>query len=138
MLSDNDREVFATLADIIIPAWNRMPSASAVGVHLQLLDAVLNARPDLTPGVTRAIGYFTGKEPSAALNGLYREDREAFDAFTLAATGGYYMADRVRAALGYPGQEAPPYNPFETPDYLTDGSLERVTRRGAIYRSTPR
>jgi hypothetical protein len=41
--------------------------------------------------------------------------------------------------LAYPGQ-APggSYDPHETPDYLLDGTLERVVRRGPLYRPTPR
>jgi hypothetical protein len=138
MFTDADRSVFARLADALIPAWKALPAASAVGVHKDLLDAVLAARPDLTDGVKQTIEYARQRETSAALNGLYRDNRSAFDALALAATGGYYMAEGVRTILGYPGQESPPYDPFETPNYLLDGSLERVTRRGAIYRSTPR
>jgi len=138
MLSDADRGVFARLADALIPAWKKLPAASAVGVHKDLLDAVLAARPDLVDGVRQAIEYARERETSAALNGLFHDNKGAFDALTLAATGGYYMAEDVRTTIGYPGQESPPYDPFETPEYLLDGILERVTRRGAIYRSTPR
>jgi hypothetical protein len=137
-LSENDRAVFAGIADVIVPAWERMPAASAVGVHTHLLDTVLRVRPDLADDVCAAIEFCRNREPSKAVNSLYREKRAVFDAFTLAVTGGYYMADEVRALIGYPGQVSPEYNPRETAQYLTDGILERVTRRGAIYRPTPR
>jgi hypothetical protein len=137
-LSESDRDVFAGIADVIVPAWERMPAASTVGVHTHLLDTVLRARPDLVDGVRKAIEHCRSREPSEAVNSLYRENRAVFDAFTLAVTGGYYMADEVRALIGYPGQESPEYDPYETAQYLTDGILERVTRRGAIYRPTPR
>jgi hypothetical protein len=137
-LGESDRAVFAAIADIIVPAWERMPAASAVGVHTDLLDTVLRARPDLADGVHQAIEHCRDREPSEAVNSLYRENRAAFDTFTLAVTGGYYMADKVRVLLGYPGQESPEYDPYETAQYLTDGILERVTRRGSIYRPTPR
>jgi hypothetical protein len=138
MLSERDRSIFAGIADVIIPAWERMPSASSVGAHKDLLDTVLRVRPDLADGVRTTIEFCRDRDPSEAVNRLYRENRAAFDAFTLAATGAYYMAEPVRALLGYPGQENSPYDPHETPQYLTDGILERVTRRGAIYRPTPR
>ena len=54
------------------------------------------------------------------------------------ATGGYLMSETVREAMGYPGQEPAPYDPHETPEYMTNGMLERVTLRGPIYRPTPR
>jgi hypothetical protein len=137
-LSQSDRDVFAGIADVIVPAWERMPAASTVGVHTDLLDTVLRVRPDLADGVRQAIEHCRNREPSEAVNSLYREKRAVFDTFTLAVTGGYYMADKVRALIGYPGQESPEYDPYETAQYLTDGILERVTRRGAIYRPTPR
>jgi len=137
-LGEGDREIFAGIADVIVPAWERMPAASAVGVHTHLLDAVLRARPDLADGVREAIEHCRNREANEAINSLYRENRSAFDAFTLVVTGGYYMAENVRALIGYPGQESPEYDPYATAQYLTDGMLERVTRRGAIYRSTPR
>ena len=138
MFTDSDRGIFGKMADIIIPAWEQMPSASAVGVHEKLLDAVLQARPDLVDGVKSAVEFCRGRSAGEAVNDLFRSDKAVFDAFTLAATGAYYMDKTVRKLLGYPGQENPPYDPMETPDYLTDGLLERVTRRGAIYKSTPR
>jgi hypothetical protein len=138
MFTDSDRDIFGKMADIIIPAWEQMPSASAVGVHEKLLDAVLQARPDLVDGVRSAVEFCRGRSAGEAVNDLFRSDKAVFDAFTLAATGAYYMDKTVRKLLGYPGQESPPYDPMETPDYLTDGLLERVTRRGAIYKSTPR
>jgi hypothetical protein len=138
MLAENDRNVFAQMADIIIPAWQRMPAASSVEVHKQLLDDVLRVRPDIVDGVKQAIAFCSGRTPSEGVNALFHVNKSAFDAFTLAATGAYYMDGTVRKLVGYPGQESPPYNVMDTPDYLTDGTLERVTRRGAIYKSTPR
>lgn len=138
MLTANDRQVFAAIADIIIPAWETKPAASSVGVHDKLLDTVLRVRPDLTDGIKRSIAFCANRDPSEAINALYREDRTAFDAFTLAATGAYYMSETVRQGIGYPGQESPPYDAHATPEYLTNGTLERVVRRGPIYRPTPR
>lgn len=138
MLTDNDRKVFAAIADIIIPAYADKPAASAVGVQNDLLDTVMRVRPDLSEGIMRTISYCKERDPSEALNALYREDRPSFDAFALAATGGYYMSPTVRVIIGYPGQESPPYDAHETPEYLVDGTLERVTRRGPMYRLTPR
>src|SRR5436305_11654391 len=113
MLTDSDREVFGRMADILIPAWTHMPSASAIGVQQKLLDDVLRARPDLADSVTSAIEFCKERSAGEALNELYRSNRGAFDAFALAATGAYYMDDEVRKLLGYPGQESPPYDPTD-------------------------
>ena len=133
-----DRETFAALADRLVPAYGKMPAASAVKVEAELLDLVLRARPDLEEGLARALKACAGKDPSQAVNALHSADAEAFGALSLAVTGAYYMAEEVWKKLGYPGQEGATYDPHETPSSLTDGSLERVVRRGPLYRPTPR
>ena len=138
-LTDQDRKTFAGVADRLVPAHGRMPAASAVKVEGELLDLVLRARPDLEEGLARALKACAGKDPSQAVNALHGSDADAFGALSLAVTGAYYMADEVWKQLGYPGQ-APggSYDPHDTPDYLTDSTLERVVRRGSLYRPTPR
>ena len=137
-INDDDRITFATLADYLIPEYGNKPTATAVGVHQDLLDKVLAVRPDLSTDFLRGVRFAAGKDISEALNSLNKEDRVAFDAITLVASGGYLMSETVREAMGYPGQEPAPYDPQETPEYMTNGMLERVTLRGPIYRPTPR
>ena len=132
------RAVFQQLADVLVPAHGKMPAASAVGAHETLLDDVLKHRPDIRDDLLRALMAARGQEPRAAANNLLRQDEAAFNALGLAASGAYYMSPRVRELLGYPGQESVPYDPYATPEYLTDGLLERVVARGPIYRGTPR
>ena len=60
----------------------------------------------------------------------------AFGALTTVTTGGYMMTDEARAAVGYPGQDAATYDVDETPEYVSNGMLDRVIRRGPIYRDT--
>lgn len=131
------RARFGKVADLLIPAYRQFPAATAVGVHEKLLDDVLEFRPDIAEAFMRGLARIDAADLSADLNALYRDDAEAFNAVSLAASGGYYMAAKVREILGYPGQEAVPYDPHEVADYLTDHMLERVARRGPIYRETP-
>lgn len=137
-LNETQRTRFAALADRLLPAWRNMPAASTVHVHREMLDLALQARPDLADDFARGLSAAMEGEPSEAINRLFRTDHAAFNAVNLLATAAYYMTDEVRALIGYPGQENAPYDPHETPDYLTDGTLERVVRRGAMYRPTPR
>ena len=132
------RAVFQQLADVLVPAHGKVPAASAVGAHETLLDDVLKHRPDIRDDLLRALIAARGQEPRAAANNLLRQDEAAFNALGLAASGAYYMSPRVRELLGYPGQESVTYDPYATPEYLTDGLLERVVARGPIYRGTPR
>ncbi len=132
------RAVFQQLADVLVPAHGKMPAASAVGAHEALLDDVLKHRPDIRDDLLRALTKAQGQEPIAAANNLLRQDAAGFNALGLAVSGAYYMSPRVRELLGYPGQESVSYDPYATPNYLTDGMLERVVARGPIYRATPR
>jgi hypothetical protein len=132
------RAVFEQLADVLVPAHGKMPAASVVGAHEGLLDDVLKHRPDIRDDLLRALAAAKGREPRAAANDLLRQDAAAFNALGLAVSGAYYMSPRVRELLGYPGQESVSYDPYATPDYLTDGMIERVVVRGPIYRPTPR
>ncbi len=135
--TEKDRLRFASLADRLLPQWRNMPAASAVRVHRDMLDLILEVRPDLIEDFFRGVRGSGEGDPSEAINMLYRNDHAAFNAVNLVAVAAYYMTDEVRAIIGYPGQENAPYNPQETPAYLMDGTLERVVRRGSLYRSTP-
>ena len=137
-VTDIDRARFAALADRLIPAFGKMPAASSVGVQGEMLDLVLQVRPDLADDFARGLAACSSETASESINALFRQDHAAFNAINLVAVASYYMTDEVRALIGYPGQENAPYDPHETPDYLTDGSLERVARRGPVYRPTPR
>lgn len=136
-LSPELRTAFAAVADLLIPAYKKYPSATSVGVHEKMLDDVLGFRPDIADAFLRGVAAIDTADLSTSVNALYKEDPEAFSAISLAASGGYYMTPAVREILGYPGQESVPYDPHEVPDFLINQRLENVSRRGPIYRSTP-
>lgn len=136
-LSSEQRAAFAAVADLLIPAYKKYPSATSVGVHEKMLDDVLGFRPDLVDAFLRGVAAIDSTNLSASVNTLYKADPEAFNAIGLAASGGYYMTPEVRQVLGYPGQESVPYDAHEVPDFLMNHRLENVSRRGPIYRSTP-
>lgn len=137
-IDEKGREAFAAFADLLIPAHKKMPSASSVGVAGPLLDEVLRLRPDLQEDFMRGLEAITGEKAAAGANALYKDDEAAFNAMSLVASAAYYMTPQAREALGYPGQESLTYDAHAVPDYMTDGMVERVTRRGAIYKPTPR
>ena len=62
-------------------------------------------------------------------------DPAAFEVLAEIVPGGYFMNPDVQQAIGYAGQEPRPMDP--RPDYMEDGLLESVIRRGPIYRPTP-
>ncbi len=137
MVSDGEREVFAALADVLIPAAEGMPAASTVDVHGATLDRILGLRPDLVEAFRRGLAASAGKPPADAAEALNRDDAEALGAVSIVASAGYYMTPAVRELIGYPGQEKRPADPDETPEYVANGMLQQVIDRGPIFLPTP-
>lgn len=124
------------IADALIPAAGRMPAASEVGVAGPQLDVVLASRPDLEPGLRRALEL--AAEPAeilAWMDALREQDGEAYGALVTTVVGAYYLEPGVQRRLGYPGQVPEPVTPELLPPYADE--LERVVARGPIFRPTP-
>jgi hypothetical protein len=130
-----DRALLARLGDVLIPASDRMPSASQADVSGRWLDAVLAARPDLAPRLRDVLGKARGRDPSETMASFRQHDPAAFEVLAEIVPGAYFMNPDVRRAIGYDGQVPRPMDP--RPDYMEDGLLESVIRRGPIYRPTP-
>jgi len=123
--SADHRERFARYADALIPPDERMPAPSEVGVHAELLDGVLHARPDLAAALGRALAN------DRSTDDLRAEDTGAYRALVLVALAAYYRSDEVRTALRYPGPVAVPVARFEFPTYLDEGLLDHVLQRSS-------
>ena len=136
-LSEGERTLFAALADVLIPAAEGMPAASAVDVHGAMLDRILGLRPELTESFRRGLAAAAGKPPAEAAEALNRDDAEAFGAIGLVASAGYYMTPAVRELIGYPGQVKRPPDPDQMPEYVANGMLQQVIDRGPIFVPTP-
>jgi hypothetical protein len=134
-ISEQDREVFRRIVDVLLPAGSGMPAGNEVGVADSGLDAVVDVRPDVVGDILRAIRLV--REAPEAVDGLQTADPEAWRALRTAAFGAYYMADRVKAAIGYSGQLANPVDPQEKHEYMTDGTIDAVLARGPIWRRPP-
>jgi hypothetical protein len=135
--TDLERRTLGALADVLIPASERMPSATKANVPGKWLDRALRACPDL-PGTLRPLLHTAaGREPGAEARRLAGEDPAGFEALVLAVTGAYYMNPKVRKLIGYAGQKANPPYPDEAEHFLADGILDPVIRRGPIGRLVP-
>jgi hypothetical protein len=137
-LDDRMRATFAGIADILIPEAESMPSASSVDVHGPVVDRILGLRPDLSENFLRGLKSAAGQEPGEAARALNQSDPAALGAIGLVAAAAYYMNPTVRERLGYPGQEKRLDDPDATPEYVTNGMLDHVIKRGSIYRPTPK
>jgi hypothetical protein len=131
------RGVFAGLADVLIPAGERMPSAGEVALERGALDAVLAVRPDLTVDLVALLEAAREADPAAEVERLRAENEAGFQLLTTVVGGGYFLDKGVREAIGYRGQEAVPIEHLDPPDYERDGLLASVVERGPIYRPTP-
>jgi hypothetical protein len=132
----DQRAVLAGLADVLIPAGDGMPSASAADVAEQGLDQVLAAVPSLGASLGNVLNRAKGREPADAVASLARTDPAAYGVLTEVVTAAYFMNPAVRDAVGYAGQVPSPLDPRV--DYMDDGLLESVIKRGPIYRPTPK
>ncbi len=131
----NERALLAALADVLIPAAGGMPSASQADVAGQWLDAVLIARPDLDGRLKDVLEKARDGTPNDVVTDLRANDPVAFAVLAEIVPGAYFLNPDVQQAVGYAGQEPRPMDP--RPDYMEDGLLESVIRRGRIYRPTP-
>ena len=130
------RAVLAGLADVLIPAGDGMPSASAATVAEEGLDQVLAAVPGLRASLADVLARAQGREPAEVVASLARTDPAAYGVLTEVVTAAYFMNPNVRKAVGYTGQGPSPLDPRV--DYMEDGLLESVIKRGRIYRPTPK
>lgn len=101
MIGAEQRERFRRLADLILPGGQGLPPACEVDVAGRLLNRTLTARPELVAPLAELLDR-ADVSPSA-IEGLLPTDH---DLLLLVTAGSYLLAPAVRAALGYPGQEA--------------------------------
>ncbi|MFI1035452.1 hypothetical protein [Streptomyces sp. NPDC020951] len=134
MLTPDQRERFASLADILIPAAEGMPSASQAEVPTRWLDDALGYRPDLAPGLEEALQAAGDLPADEAIHLLNRDHIPAFEAFGTLTAGAYFLNPDVRQLIGYPGQVATPPKD-DTHTYFD--LLENVVERGQVYRDVP-
>ena len=129
ILGPSERETFAALADVLIPAAREMPSAREADPSGKWLDRALEARPDLVSELHRVLGEARAQDPAEAVERLHGDDPTGLVALTTIVSGAYYMNVKVRKRLGYPGQKQSPAFPDEADYYLDGGLLDPVLAR---------
>lgn len=135
MLTDDQRNIYAVLADVLIPEAEGMPSASQADVPTKWIDDALGYRPDLEAGLLRAIELGSTMDPVASVEALNARDTEAFDALGVLTSGSYFLNPTVKELIGYPGQVPTPATD-DVESYID--MLAEVVDRGPIFRPTVR
>ena len=134
-LDDEARQILMGLADLLIPASERMPSASQAGVGGEWIDHAMVARQDWAVALVALLERARGKDYRAILAELQTSEPATFTMLTEMVAGAYFMNPEIRKLIGYPGQRAIPIG--TTPDEQLEELLQPVVQRGPIYRSCP-
>lgn len=127
-ITHEQRKHFAALGDALIPGDETMPSATTAGIGGDLLDRLLESRPDLAESLSLALAEPTA-EAGARLGALMTSDPGMFQQLVVAIAGAYYLSPKVRSLIGYPGQLAKPVVVEDFPTYIAEGLLDHLTEQ---------
>jgi hypothetical protein len=133
ILEPAEASILAAVADHLIPAAHGMPSAADV-VTADRLRFVLASRPDLLDPLRSALRPELGQDPAARLEALGRHEPATLGALQLVIVAAYYTDRKVRALIGYRGQEAIEVKSWIYPAYLEEGLIDAVVARGPVWR----
>lgn len=133
-ISPELRTVFEGLADVLIAEGHGKPPASAIGIGRELLDRTLGTLPSFSRPLLGILEEAIDEDPESFARLLHSSRPTDFRVLATVTVGAYYLSPEVRRLIGYPGQVPAPLSIAGTPDYLTDGMLERVYERHPGYR----
>ena len=137
-LTDDLREVFARVADVLIPHDGDCPSATQAQVHGPRIDRLLMLRGDLREPFLAALMSCRNPDADAAARRLHAENPDALALIGMLAAVAYYQDPAVQRAIGYYGQTHRDFDADAIPAYVTDGQLQAVIDRGPLFRPTPK
>ncbi len=103
-LTPEEMAQLAELADVIVPRYQTMPSASDIDL-VSHLARTFASRPDLHETVREALLHCRGHRGEAALLHLASEQPPLLSALLQTVAGTYFMQPSVKRALRYPGQK---------------------------------
>ncbi|GAB6986557.1 hypothetical protein [Nocardioides pyridinolyticus] len=131
MLTASQRDRFSSIADVLIPSAEGMPSASEADVPTRWIDDALRFRPDLADRLVAALDAAGDLPATEAVELLNREHIPDFEALGTLTAGAYFLNPAVKQLIGYPGQLPTPAR--DDMDTYID-LLENVVERGQVYR----
>ena len=133
-----DRKALTVAADCIIPAGDRMPSASAAGA-VRYLERLAAGEAELAQQFSRALAVlgagfsgFSEAQQVEAMRTLERTDAPAFAAFRDAVYEAYYTNPVIWPRLGYTFRKGP--RKTAALDPFDPGQLARVQQLPKMYR----
>lgn len=132
-LTDPQRARLEGLARVMIPGGAGMPGWAGLELEGAAVDHVLAVEPAWGPPLCRFLALTGPAAGLSEIEALAQSDREGFHALGVVLANAYFMDPRVRAAIGYPGQEA-----RDSSVGLTEGDhalVAAVIARGPVYRT---
>ncbi|MEU0190963.1 hypothetical protein ABZ250_13990 [Streptomyces afghaniensis] len=135
-IEDTIRNGLALIIDVLLPGTETLPSGRAIGAHLEPLDQVLQADPQLEPLVIR-VGELAAASETCSFGDIERWAGEDLEQVVFALHSAYYMSRDVRSALEYPGQARRPIALATPEEVCSDDLVAPVLARGAVYVPTP-
>ena len=106
MLNDALRRFVAALAGELLPGNDRQPCAADADLTGGPLDQVLSSRPDLETGLVSILERFRLSDVQAPQVFIQTLKASELRLLLTVMCGAYFLVDKVRRSVGYPGQEA--------------------------------
>lgn len=100
------RRLISTLAEVMIPRAQEMPSAHDIALAEAPLDRVLKRRPDLAVTLDLLADMEMAETSESFLLQLETSHSQLYQALLQAVLGSYYTHPEVKRRLGYFGQQA--------------------------------
>ena len=137
LMTDEQREAAFILGETLIPEHPEAPSADQAGLSARFIDEFFELRPDILPAFLDIIDRADLDAPRGFCDHLQATEPAAFNTLTFVIVGAYLLSPKARHWLKYEGQTGEPQDGSPQPEYEPGGLLDRVRRRGPIYRATP-
>ena len=134
-LDPTERARLAAFAALMIPGGHGMPSAGDIGLADDPADEVLGIDASRIDGLKRFLALAGPLATMADIEALAQRDKAGFADLGVVLANAYFMHAEVRAAIGYPGQEA--RDSSAGLDEHDEAMLAQVVARGPIFRPTP-
>lgn len=131
-LTDDQRARLAQFARVMIPGGAGMPSAVDLGLWDTPVDEVLAIDPTRLEPLVQFLALEGPVETLADVEALAQEDTPGFEALGVVLANAYFMHEKTRESIGYPGQEARDSSGGLSEE--DEALLAPVMARGSIYR----
>ncbi|NMI01749.1 hypothetical protein [Pseudonocardia acidicola] len=131
----DEQALLGTLADMVVPRDEPMPSATDVDVHTAGVDAVAALRPDLVEPVRALLDRVRERAPQD-LAELMADHPAEFRALAELVAGAYFLEPRVAGLLGYRARRALPLGDLAQQSNELVDLVAPVVARGNRWRTT--